>query len=293
MKALPSAVRRGGLVLAFLVTTAPRVVATPPSSSVPGSQAHALALAVREELAARSVVASWTDGPTIPSEWELDDWDWVDRAPPGPPRAERSIVRAVAWSALLPGLGERYVGHANRARLFHVAEAVIWSAFAFYRIQGDIRENTQIEFAQLQAGAAVEQDRDYYEHIGFWLSLEEWYDIVRRDARFRFPDDPAAQEAFFEENKRFGEGQGWSWPDDETRTRYRQLRSRTERSYRNARLAVGAAIFNRLASMADALALARSHNRSLREEQARIELRFGPRNTVDGLVVGPVLTRRY
>lgn len=227
------------------------------------------------------------------AEWERDDWDWVDRAgEPEPGDGSKSLLRAVLSSALLPGLGERYVGRPRRANAFHAAEAALWVTFAGYRIQGDLRRDRYEEFAQVQAGAPGKRDSDYYEHIGLWISLEEWHDIVRRDARLRFPDDPAAQQRFFDENQRYSEGDAWSWPDDETRVRYRQLRSLSERSYRNGRLAVGAAIVNRLASMVDALALARAHNRALREE-ARLELRFEPHSGVNGLVIGPSLRARY
>lgn len=286
-------------ILALLApAAAPRAFAAPhPSAALPAAAslpAGTVALAAAEALSARSVAASWVPSPDVPSDWERGDWEWVDGAEEGPASREKSLLRAITYSALLPGLGERYVGRTGRANLFHLTEGAIWSTFAYYRIQANVREDTHIEYANLHAEAATEQSSDYYEHIGFWLSLDEWYDIVRRDARLRFPDDPAAREEFFEANKRYGTGQGWAWPDDTTRTRYRQLRSRTERSYRNARLAAGAAIFNRLASMIDALALARGHNRAVKEmDEARLEWRVGPRMTVDGLVVGPVFTKRY
>ncbi|MBZ0266961.1 hypothetical protein K8I85_02295 [bacterium] len=292
-----SGVRLAALAaLALPLFASSAAAVTTPAAPLPSTLPEGtVALAAARALAARNVTASWLPGsPDIPPDWEREDWDWVDKAPPGDASEEKSILRAVAYSALLPGLGERYVGRTGRAAMFHVTEGLIWSTFAYYRIQGSIREDTHIEFANLEAGAATEQDADYYEHIGFWLSLDEWHDIVRRDARLRFPDDPAARDAFFEETKRYDAGQGWAWRDDVTRTRYRQLRSRTERSYRNARLAAGAAIFNRLASMIDALALARGHNRVVREsDSARLEWRVGPQWTGDGFVVGPVFTKRY
>jgi hypothetical protein len=251
-----------------------------------------VALAAREWLASSAVPAGFLD-PIGGDDWEGDDWDWVEREQgPVDTSGRKSLLKAVAASALLPGLGERYVGHQRRANVFHGVEAAIWGTFIGYRIQGDLRRDRYEEFAVVNAGAAGGQDSDYYEHIGLWISLEEWHDIVRRDARFQFPDDPAAQDAFFEQNKRYDEGEEWLWPDDPTRVRYRQLRSRSERSYRNGRLAVGAAIVNRLASMMDALALARSHNRDLATE-SRLDLRILPEQTVNGLVIGPVVTARY
>jgi hypothetical protein len=237
-------------------------------------------------------LASFWDSPEFAEDWPKDDWDWVDRAAAAPTE-KKSLLTAVGASALLPGLGEQYVGRSERAKIFYFLEGALWTTFAFYRIQGDLRRDRYIEFAGLQAGAPRDGDADYYEHIGDWLSLEEWHSVVRQDARFRFPDDALAQQDFFEQNKRYDEGEFWEWPDDETRTRFRQLRSRSERSFRNARLAVGAAIVDRLASIIDALSLARRYNRRLEEERASLSLRVAPRVTTEGLVVGPILSARY
>jgi len=288
-----SALRSLGLALVLLGA------AVPAFARPDGARATTLTLreAAREVRAQRAVPASWLPLPGSPDfddGWEGDDWDWLDDAPPAEANPRKSLVKAVAWSALLPGLGERYTEHATRAHVFYVAEAAIWSTFAYYEIQGNVRRNSQVEFAQLNAGALGGQDDDYYEHIGLWLSLSEWHDIVRRDARRRFPEDPAAQEDFFQENKRYDQGHDWEWADDDERNSYRRLRSQTERSYRNARLAVGVAVVNRFVSMIDALGLARGHNRRVEEEEsARLDLRIGPRNTVDGLVIGPILSARY
>ena len=259
------------------------------AGAAPGRESLSVAAAVRESIGTWNAAAG-ADLGEVPG----DDWDWLDRAPVEPASGELSMLKAVAASALLPGLGEAYAGRPERSKLFLGVEGAIWATFGFYRIQGHQRQERQIEFAHTQAGAPEDQNTDYYEHIGLWLSLTEWQDIVRQDARLRFPEDPAAQQAFFEANKRYDAGQAWSWPDDETRTDYRRLRSVAQRSYRNARLAAGAAIFNRFASMIDALALSRSHNRNLRaEEHSQLDWRIAPTLTVDGLVIGPVVSTRY
>jgi len=242
-------------------------------------------------LAAREA-SSFDASPKFDPEWGTDDWDWVDRHPVDED-GKKSVGTAMALSALLPGLGEQYIGRGDRAKIFYVAEGLIWTAFAFYRVEGDQRRDRAVEFAEIRGQASTDGDNDYYEHIGLWISLEEWHDIVRRDARLRFPDDPAAQELWFEENKRYDESRYWAWPDDDTRTEYRVLRSRFEKSYRNSRLVAGAALLNRIISMFDVMTLTRRHNRALDEENAGLELRIGPQDSLDGLVVGPVLTKRY
>jgi hypothetical protein len=243
-------------------------------------------------LASREVLA-FDPSPKIDPEWGTDDWDWVDRSAKAGTDGKKSVAWAMTASAILPGLGEQYIGRSDRAKLFFVTEGLIWTAFAFYRIEGSQRRDRAVEFAEIYGSASTQGDSDYYEHIGLWLSLEEWHDIVRQDARYQYPDDPDAQRRYFEENKRYDESRSWNWPDDETRTDYRVLRSRFEKSYRNSRLILGAALANRILSMVDVMTLARRHNRALDERKAGLDFRVAPRETVDGLVIGPVLTKRY
>jgi hypothetical protein len=262
--------------------------------------------------AAFSSSAAAADSPTIaesaPSQtvaapqseetrkwWTEDDWEWVDHEAENDPEptGEKSVWRAAGASALLPGLGQSYAGHNTRATVFFATEAAIWTIFTVYRVQGETRQDRYIEFAGVHAGAPSGQDSDYYEHIGFWSSLEQWQDIVRRDARTLHPDDPAAQADYFEHNKLYDESETWSWPDDEVRTRYRVLRSRSESAFHNSRLALGAALLNRFVSVVDAVAMTKRHNQEVRKDGLSLHLRFDAKDSADGLVVGPVLTAEY
>ncbi len=296
---MPAAARF--VLLALVASFAGGIVvhSRPAFASEPGDTVS-LAVAAREavvRVAGSPLVASASGVFAAGNDAAGDDWDWVDQARP-PARSsgdEKSLLRAVTASALLPGLGEQYIGRTRRAKIFQAVEAAIWGTFLFYRIQGEMRQDSQIEFANLNAGAPTNQDSDYYEHIGLWLSLDEWHDIVRRDARLHVTDDPVEAEAFFERHKRYDEGEAWFWESDDDRIRYRRLRSRAEWSFRNSRLAVGAAMFNRLASVADALALTRRHNSRVRTQSAsaRLDVRIGPLALGDAIVVGPVVTARY
>jgi hypothetical protein len=236
-----------------------------------------------------------TGSPDDREWWTEDDWESVDfdAKNDAPSTGKKSGWKAAGASALLPGLGQKYAGRDTRAAVFFVAEAAIWTLFTVYRVQGEIREDRYIEFAGVNAGAPSGEDGDYYEHIGFWNSLEQWQDIVRRDARTLFPDDPSAQAEYFEQNKLYDQSESWAWADDETRTRYRVLRSRSEGAYHNARLALGAALLNRFVSVIDAVALTRKHNQQLSNEGPSLNLRFEAKNNADGLVFGPVLTAEY
>jgi hypothetical protein len=256
------------------------------AAASPGAAPTPLTLAARDAFA-------FTSFSDVDPDWATDDWDWVDRWPTAESDGKKSVALAMTASAILPGLGEQYIGRGDRAKIFFVAEAVIWTAFAYYRIEGNLRQDRAIEFARTHGQASTQGDADYYEHIGQWLSLDEWHEIVRRDARLRFPDDPDAQASFFEENKKYDESRFWEWADDEVRTDYRVLRSRFEKSYRNSRLVAGAALVNRLVSVVHVMTLTRRQNRALDEQRARLDFRIGARETIDGLAIGPVLTKRY
>ena len=237
-----------------------------------------------------------SETPETREWWTEDDWEWIDHEAaenPAEPTAMKSGWKAAGASFLLPGLGQTYAGRNTRAAVFFATEAAIWTLFTVYRVQGDIRQDRYIEFAGVHAGAPSGESSDYYEHIGFWSSLEQWQDIVRRDARTLYPDDPAAQADYFEHNKLYDQSEAWVWSDDETRTRYRVLRSHSEGAYHNARLAVGAALLNRFVSVIDAVALTRKHNQELRSKGLSLNLRFEAKDHADGLVVGPVLTAEY
>jgi hypothetical protein len=260
--------------------------------AIPAAHASSVGELTPLTVAARGALA-FDASPNVDPDWGTDDWDWVDRRPEGESGGHKSVAWAMTQSAILPGLGEQYIGRGDRAKFFYITEGLIWTAFAYFRVEGDQRRDRAIEFAQINADASAQGDNDYYEHIGLWLSLDEWHEIVRRDARLRYPDDPEAQETHFEENKRYDESRYWEWSDDDTRVDYRVLRSRFEKSYRNSRLVAGAALVNRLVSMVHVMTLTRRHNRELDEQKAGLDFRIGPRDTVDGLVFGPVLTKRY
>ena len=73
----------------------------------------------------------------------------------------KSMGKALLLSLALPGAGQQYLGNHARARTMYVAEAGVWSAFAYFRIQGDNRKDRYKEIAELFAGAEGSRDDDY------------------------------------------------------------------------------------------------------------------------------------
>ncbi len=84
-----------------------------------------IALAARDVLTSSSRTMLAT---SLTDEWTGSDWDWVDRNPPPHSTGRKSACKAVAASALLPGLGEQYLGAAKRAKVFYATEGLEISA---------------------------------------------------------------------------------------------------------------------------------------------------------------------
>jgi hypothetical protein len=162
----------------------------------------------------------------------------------------KSMGKALALSFLVPGAGQHYLGNHARARTMYAAEAGVWTAFAYFRIQGGNRKDRYQELAELFAGATGAKDDDYYRALAYYTTSEEYNIDVMRDARFRYPYDRDKQLEYFEANAFFGDD-GWEWRSPEYQNEFRRTRTASKESYRRAVLTTGFAVLNRVVSMID------------------------------------------
>lgn len=178
-------------------------------------------------------------------------------------REPKSPLLALLMSCVLPGWGEMYTGHTARGRAFMAAEAAIWAAYAGFTIQTGMREDDYREFAGVFAGVPDGAGSDYYQDIADYIRSEgydSYNEAVRDDARSLYPDDPAAQDAYFAEHGRFGDA-AWEWESDARFREYRRLRHLAGQSGSNAFYMTGLAVLNRAVSAIDSTWMARLHNR--------------------------------
>jgi hypothetical protein len=178
---------------------------------------------------------------------------------------------AMLYSLVLPGLGEYYLGHTGRAKGFFVAEGAIWTSFAVFRVQGAHRRTLYKEFASAHAGVSERNDDEFYRIIGNFVSSDGPFSAneqVRRQARALYPNDPAQQQAFFDENAYTGDN-AWQWESQDLMNRYQDLRSSSLDAFHRSDLSIGLLVANRLLSVIDAGILgAKARNAAL--GQARL-----------------------
>jgi hypothetical protein len=164
-------------------------------------------------------------------------------------------ARLMLQSLTLPGWGQATLGERRAALAFGLLEAGVWSTFAAFRIQQQMRQQTYERTAQLYAGIDLSaRDEEYRRTVGFYLSSDEYNRlVVRRDAANLYFGDPAAYDAYIAEHELKGEDV-WAWDSETSLLRYRAERQATQRAIKHAHDALAAAVINRLLSMIHASA---------------------------------------
>ena len=190
---------------------------------------------------------------------------------------------AMLYSLVLPGLGETYLGRPDRAKIFFAAEGAIWTSFAVFQIQGSHRKDLYKEFAEIHAGVPQRDDDTYYRIIGNFLGSDGPFsanETIRRQARAMYPDDPAAQQQFFDENAYSGDDT-WMWENETLLGRYREMRSASQGAFRRSELSLGLLVANRLISVLHTGLIGSRRNLAQADDQSRLFWtveagRFGP-----------------
>ena len=183
-------------------------------------------------------------------------------------RSTPSLKWALLLSAAVPGAGEYYAGHKNRALIFGTVEAGIWISYATFKVQEDGRRESAIDYAVAVAGAVAGGDDDYYAAIAQFLRSDgpgQWNEFVRRQQR-------DSEEVVGVEYT--GEA-GWAWPSEDQFVRYRDLRKGQLEAEDHATNMLAVAIVNRIASMADVFQAMRHDAKQREAEGFGLRLRLG------------------
>jgi hypothetical protein len=184
----------------------------------------------------------------------------------------KSVSKAMLYSALLPGLGEHYVGNRKKARYFFAVEAVSWLGFLSYHVYGDWKEDDYVNFARERAGAQLEDKDDLFrDWVGFYDDIDQFNEYGRVQDRDR---------PYLVDN----ESNHWRWRNSADRTAYRELKNGSREAFRRRDFTVGLMIVNRIVSIIDAVHDARKTRRLFGDATPSADgERFGYRLDVDPL----------
>jgi hypothetical protein len=209
-----------------------------------------------------------------------------------------SKAKALLLSTALPGAGQYYAGRTTKATAFFLTEAAIWTGFVVFQVEGHLRKDNYIEYAELMAGVnGQDKPEDFYRALGKYMRSDpgpgSYNEDIRREARALYPDDRQAQERYLQENGYFGED-GWEWQSAEDQAQYRSLRRKSLFSFERATYMLGLAVANRvIAAMDAARSVAKTSRKHDQSRGFRLEMRPDPLSSesVPGMML--CLTRNF
>jgi hypothetical protein len=176
------------------------------------------------------------------------------------------MYKAVLLSAALPGLGEYYSGHLERALLFGSFEGAVWTSFITFRVQERLRADRAKEYAIAFAAASARGDDDYFKAVSQYLRSDgpgEWNEYVRR--KFRDTGENVGRE--------YTGVDAWAWTSQDRFEQYRTLRRQKLTAHDHATNAVAFAVVNRIASIVDVVQAVRSDRG--KEKRLGLKLEIG------------------
>ena len=178
----------------------------------------------------------------------------------------KSKWKAGLYSALLPGLGEYYVGRKGKAKIFFAVEATSWISFISFHTYSRWKEDDMMKFAAERAGADLEgKDDTFRDLVGFYDDIDQY------NTRGRV-DDP--ERPYYQDNSEYH----WAWADPTDRATYRSLKNRSREASRRRDFMIGLAVVNRIVSIIDAV---RDAGRSLRKIDGSFSQATGIQYRVD------------
>lgn len=195
------------------------------------------------------MTVTWTNNTAVLADDEFsgESTDWSHAG-------HKSVWKAAALSALVPGAGQYYVGNRTKARYFFVGEALTWVGFAAFKIYGNWKEDDYIRFAARHANAQLDDKSDEFRDlVGFYQDIDEYNTF----GRVFDPERPYLVDS--PENH-------WRWQSFEDRETYRHLKNRAGEADRRAEFMIGVAIVSRIVSTIDAIRDARKINKQIKED---------------------------
>ncbi|MFO7660630.1 MAG: hypothetical protein R6V77_06935 [Candidatus Cloacimonadaceae bacterium] len=181
------------------------------------------------------------------------------------PLSAKSIPKAMLMSAILPGAGEIYAGSLTRGMIFTTADAVM--LFSAWHASSEITrlDDSFKQFAYAKLDVPKDSSGDYYELLHDYSNSAVYnaeVELYFRNLGLIRYNDPA----YYNDQillYSIPSEDSWQWENDSDWKKYKSIRKDKQTQILDRKLAIGAAIANRIISVLDTAVLVRKHNKKL------------------------------
>src|ERR1035437_6480597 len=98
---------------------------------------------------------------------------------------KKSVILAITYSILLPGMGELYAGNYSSGKYFTIAECVFWGTYIGINTYSNWQKDRYHSFAASNGGVNVAgKSDDYFGNIGIYTDINEYNDDKARNGEF-------------------------------------------------------------------------------------------------------------
>ncbi|MCX6135637.1 MAG: hypothetical protein NTU47_17660 [Ignavibacteriales bacterium] len=164
---------------------------------------------------------------------------------------KKSVLLAIGYSLLLPGLGDLYADNFRRGLYYFGADAALWMTYGGFRTYGSWLKQDALTLASQRSGANFDGKGDQFAvDVGNFDNVDDYNEAKLRNRQFDLIYDP---------NSNFA----WQWSSADERLNYRHLRIRGDAVIRNSQFVVGALVINRIIAAISAAQSTAAYNRSL------------------------------
>ena len=166
--------------------------------------------------------------------------------------SKKSVILAITYSIILPGMGELYAGDYSSGKYFTIAEGIFWGTYIGMNTYSNWQKDRYHSFAVSNGGVNLAgKDDGYFTNIGIYTDIDEYNDDMARNGDF---------------NKMYNtELDYWKWTGNDRQT-YRAMWTAGEQSHNNLRFVVGALVLNRVVSAINAARIANAFNKNASQE---------------------------
>jgi len=175
-----------------------------------------------------------------------------------------STLKAMLFSAIVPGLGELYTKNYTKTGIFFSSELAIIATYFRLKAESEWADNNLQQFAYENAGVPKNSTDEHYLLIKNYVSSDDLNEYIDRSARnyyLIYKSDPEGYYEYLEENLITDEDDIWSWDTDENWKNFGRLRIDKQNFETYTQFAIAAGILNRIISIIDSAISAKRFNK--------------------------------